>query len=85
MTRDQIKDAVRAYIAQQFLAGESPDNITDDTELVTTGVLDSLASLNLVSWLEEKFAVNIEAHEVDVDHLNTLDLITDMVLAKQSA
>jgi len=78
----EIKAAVREYILQKFLPDESPESVTDDTELVTSGVLDSLASLNLVSWLSEKFGVEVEAHEIDVDHLNTIDLITDLVKSK---
>lgn len=83
MTKDEIKAAVRAYIGAQFLPDEDPENIGDDVELIDSGVLDSLATLNLVSWLEERFGVRVEAHEVDVDHLNTLNLIADLVVAKR--
>ena len=83
MTKDEIKAGVRQYIATQFLPDEDPENIGDDTELINTGVLDSLATLNLVSWLEERFGVRVEAHEIDVDHLNTLSLIADLVAAKR--
>jgi acyl carrier protein len=83
LTRDEIKRDARAFVAAQFLPGESPDSIGDDTKLFSEGILDSLASLKLVSWLEEKYGVQIEAHEVGVDHLDTLELIADLVLAKR--
>jgi len=82
MTTNEIKIAVRDYILKTFLPDESPESVGDDTELVTSGVLDSLGSLNLVSWLSETFGVEVEAHEVDVDHLNTINLITDLVKSK---
>jgi acyl carrier protein len=81
--KDDIVSTIRDYIAAQFLPGESPESITDETKLFTGGILDSLASLKLVSFLEERFAVKIEAHEVDVDHLDTLGTIADLVIAKQ--
>lgn len=84
MTKEEIKLAVRAYVAAEFLGGEDPETITDDTLLVSDGILDSLASLKLVSWLDERFGAHFEAHEVDVDHLDTLDLIADTVLQKRS-
>ena len=84
MNKNDIKTIIRDYIVQQFLPGENPENITDQTRFFTGGILDSLASLKLVSFLEEKFGVKIEAHEVDVDHLDTLDTIADMVNAKQA-
>lgn len=82
MDRNTIIEAARAYIAAEFLPGEDPASITLETRLVSDGILDSLASLKLVSWLEERFGVNIEAHEVDVDHLDTLGMIADLVLSK---
>ncbi len=83
MTKDEIGAQVRAYIAAEFLQGESPDSISPDTRLVSDGILDSLASLKLVSWLEERFNVSIAAHEVDVEHLDTIDLIAGLVLSKR--
>ena len=83
MTNEEVKAEVRAYVAAQFLPGESPDSLTDATLLVSDGILDSLGSLKLVSWLEERFGVSIEAHEVDVEHLDTLDLIAELVLSKK--
>lgn len=84
MTRDEVKLKVRDYIARQFLAGDDPSSLTDDVKLVSDGIIDSLGSLKLVSWLEESFAVRIEAHEVDADHLDTVDAIAGMVVAKRS-
>ena len=83
MTKDEITSQVRAYIAGEFLQGESPESISPDTRLVSDGILDSLASLKLVLWLEERDGVRIAAHEVDVDHLDTLGLIADLVLSKR--
>ena len=50
---------------------------------MTTGILDSLATLKLVTFLEEKFDIAVEAHEADAENLNTLELITDLVARKK--
>jgi acyl carrier protein len=81
--KNETKDIVREYIVRHFLPGEDLNSVTDQTKLFSGGILDSLASLRLVSFLEERFAVTIEAHEVDVDHLDTLDSIADLVIARQ--
>lgn len=82
MTRDEIKQIARAYICQQILSGVDESELTDDTALVSDGILDSLASLKLVSFLEERFGISVAAHEVDVEHLDNLNLIADTVLSK---
>lgn len=83
MDKAEIKSLVRAFVAAQFLPGEAPESITDDVKLVSDGIIDSLGSLKLVSFLEEQFGVSVEAHEVDVDHLDTLESIAAMVESKR--
>ena len=72
-----------AYILKEFLPGEDPNELTDATPLVTGGILDSLATLKLVAFLEERFGITLEAHEADVEHLNTICDITELVLSKK--
>jgi acyl carrier protein len=79
---DQIKEILKGYILKEFLPGENPDELTDSTPLVTTGILDSLATLKLVSFLEEHYAIKIQAHEVDVEHLNTISDMSQLVQSK---
>jgi len=85
MTRDQIMETVKEYILQQWLPGEDPRNLGPSTELITSGILDSLATLELVSFLEEKYGIELQAHEVDASRIGTLSAIADLVLAKQAA
>ena len=77
-----IRDEIRHYIVGRFLPGEKPENLTDQTPLVTSGVLDSLATMTLVSHLEETYGIRIEAHETSVDNLNTVSDISSLVARK---
>jgi acyl carrier protein len=82
MTVEQAKGTVKDFILKEFLPGENPDNLTDSTPLISAGVLDSLAVLRLVAHLEETFAIQLAAHEVNVDNLNTVADIANFVLSK---
>ncbi|MCC7547518.1 MAG: acyl carrier protein [Burkholderiales bacterium] len=79
---EQVKRAVKDFILKEFLPGEDPANLTDDLPLITTGILDSIATLKLVLHLEEKYGITLEAHEADKEHLDTLDKITALVAGK---
>jgi acyl carrier protein len=85
VNKDDVRRSVKTFIVEELLPGEDPDNLTDQTRFVSDGILDSLASLKLVSHLEEHFGVKIEAHEVDVDHLDTLDSIAELVISKRGS
>ena len=73
---------VKGYILEEFLPGENPDELTEATPLITGGILDSLALLKLVAFLEERFHIQLQAHETAVDHLNTLSDIAKLVHSK---
>lgn len=79
-----IQRSVKQFILDQFLPGEDPDELTADTELITTGILDSIATLKLVAHLESEFDITIEAHEADAENLNTLQDIASLVSSKLS-
>jgi acyl carrier protein len=82
---EDIKNTIKEYILKEFLPGENADNLTDSTPLVTGGVLDSIATLKLVSFLEEQYGIQVEAHEADVDNLNTIADIVRYVESKLAA
>lgn len=82
MQEDPIKSQVKNFILEEFLPGERPEALTDETGLVTEGVLDSLATLRLVSFLEKQFNVSLAPHEVDAEYLNTLPSIAALVRSK---
>src|SRR5688572_2338365 len=73
---------VKNFILSEFLPGENPENLTNLTPLITSGVLDSLATLKMVAHLEETYGVQFEAHEMDASNLNTLSNIANLVRAK---
>ncbi len=74
---------IRDFILREFLPGENPEELTDSTPLVTGGILDSLATLRLVSFLEERFGIEIKPHEVDAEYLDTIDTISRLVDGKR--
>jgi len=81
---NEIKEAIRAHILAEYLPGESPANLRDDTPLRTSGILDSMATLALVSFLEERFRVQIDAHETGVETFDRIDDIAALIGRKQA-
>jgi acyl carrier protein len=78
-----IKQDLKEFILREFLPGEDPDALTEATPLITGGVLDSIATLKLVLFLEERFGVAFQAHETDAEHMDTIDQIERLVRSKK--
>ncbi len=77
-------EAIKGFVLQEFLPGEDPSALEETTPLITTGILDSIATLKLVVFLEERFGIQLEAHEAGVEHLNTIGDMVTLVAAKRA-
>jgi acyl carrier protein len=82
---DNVKEEIRHYILTEFLPGEKPANLLDDTRLRTTGILDSMGTLKLVSFVEDRFGIEVEAHEAGVDNFDSIEDIASFVGRKRAA
>ncbi len=80
---EDIAKVVHHFILREFLPGEDPDELTPSTPLITGGILDSISTLKLVVFLEEQFAITIEAFEAGVEHLDSIAQIADLVDEKK--
>ena len=78
-----ITEAVKAFILKEFLPGQDPDELTESTPLITSRILDSLATIKLVLFIEEQFKITVQPHETDVEHMNTLTDIANLVQSKK--
>jgi len=82
---EDIEKDVHSFILNEFLPGEDPSELTDSTPLITGGILDSITTLKLVVYLEERFGITVEAHEAGVEHLDSIRQIADLVAEKKAA
>jgi acyl carrier protein len=82
-TAAEVRDVVRSYILKEFLPGVPASELTDETPLISGGILDSLATVRLVAMLEERYQVEVEAHEASISHFNSVADIASLVQSKK--
>jgi acyl carrier protein len=82
---DDIVRDVKAYILERYLSGENPEALTPETPLITSGILNSLATLELVAFIEERYGLELEASDLSPERLGTLESIARLVQAKLAA
>lgn len=82
---NNIESDIQSYILREFLPGEDPSELKSDTPLITGGILDSISTLKLVVYLEQHFAITVEAHEAGVDHLDSIASIAQLIATKKRA
>ncbi len=79
---DALMQRIKNFIMEEFLPGESPDELTRTTPLISGGILDSIATLKLVMFMEETYGVSFEPHEVDKENLDNLASIVRLLQSK---
>lgn len=83
-SREEIRDVIRNFIISEFLPGEDPSFLADDTKLISGGIMDSIAIVRLVSYLEERFELQLQSQDVTVSRFDTIERIVGTIQEKSS-
>jgi acyl carrier protein len=76
MTTEAI---VKRFVVDEFAPDIEPDQLDPDYDLLEGGILDSLALLTVVAWIEDRFAVPVDAGEIGEDDLRSVRAICSLV------
>jgi acyl carrier protein len=75
VTEVQILQTLTAYFSKELGAKD----LGADDSLLTSGMLDSLAIVKLLSFVEEEFDVEISDADFDPENFETLTSITKLI------
>lgn len=64
-------DAVRSFIVDTFLFGEG-DQIKGETSFLESGIIDSTGILELVTFLEKTYGIQIQDDELVPENLDSI-------------
>lgn len=70
---------VRSYLIENFLYMHRDAELGDDEQLLERGILDSMGVMELVSFLEEEFGVQLADEEITEANLGTVGSITRLM------
>ena len=79
----EIKVKVRDFIIENFLFGNA-NGLKDDTSFLEEGIIDSTGVLELVTFLEENFAIQVEDEELIPENLDSIDNVTGYLERKMA-
>jgi long-chain acyl-CoA synthetase len=80
---ETIRQRIRSFIVEDILASADAAGFTDDTNLRECGILDSFSALKLVSFIEDKFEVQLEAEDFEAGKLFAITSLESLVLSKR--
>jgi acyl carrier protein len=82
---DDIKDNIRSHILKEILETGLDEPLANNAPLIDGGILDSISVASLMSFLEDRYKIVIEADDLSDGSMNTIDSIASMVKSKRPA
>jgi len=79
------KAKIRAFIFNNFLIGGSEENLNDDDSLLEKGIIDSTGILELITFVEETFNIEVADSEVIPDNFDSVNKICSYIGRRTSS
>ena len=77
--RDGRRTELHAFLRTIQRAGRPAETLGDTDPLVASGLIDSLAVLQIVTWLETTHGIDFSARGIDPEQLGTIGGILDVI------
>lgn len=69
---EQIRQELRRFVVTNFLLGEDDAVLDDDASFIEQGIVDSTGVLELVSFLEQRYAIKLDDEDLVPDNLDSV-------------
>ena len=73
-----IKEKVKGFLTSSMTI----TNLSDDENLFDSGIVNSLFAVQLMTFIENTFAIEVETEDLDIENFKSLNAATAFVLRK---
>ncbi len=77
-----IESTIEKFVVDELILGAKGTKLDPDSSLINSGVIDSLALLRLITFIEEKFGVTVDDTEVVPENFETINIMKGFIEAK---
>ncbi len=77
-SENAIKDTVRRFIS----TSSNISDLDDDNNLFESGVVNSLFAVQLMTFIEKAFAIEVGMDDLDIENFKSLNATTAFVMRK---
>jgi acyl carrier protein len=79
---NSITPEIRDYISRNFLFSDKGFPYGDDASFLEEGIIDSLGIIELVSFVEKKFAISVADHELLPTNFDSVSKLSSFIANK---
>lgn len=82
--RKLLEAVINEYISRELVSRPELLPLKNDTQLLDSGILDSLALLKLVMFMEQEFQVEVVPEELVPENFATIETIANYIRTAKS-
>lgn len=73
------KEIIRDFISSELLDGARGTPVGDEDQLIENGIIDSLGIMSLLSFVEERFSMQIPGDDLMPENFASITAISNLV------
>lgn len=77
-------EVIRNFVIENYLFGRGGEELSNDSEFLKMGIIDSMGVLELVGFIEEEFGISIDDEELVPENLDSVNRIVAYVAKKRA-
>lgn len=81
--QQHIHQTIRRYILENFLFTDDLSALNDEESLLEQGIIDSTGALEIITFIEETFAIQVHDDEMLPENLDSVKNISSFILRKK--
>jgi acyl carrier protein len=76
---EDLKKLLIDYVKKEYLDQDSDQTITEDTKLISGGIVDSFSMVSLKMFIEKKFHIKIPDEKATPEAFDSVNNIIDLI------
>jgi acyl carrier protein len=76
---EDVKKMIIDYVKREYLEEDSPQQITENTKLISSGIVDSFSMVSLKMFLEKKFQIKIPDEKATPEAFDSVNNIINLL------
>ncbi|MFT7558828.1 MAG: acyl carrier protein [Flavobacteriales bacterium] len=78
----EVEAELKEFILEEFLPDEDAEDLTNDIELISTGILDSVSVIKVIAYIEGEYSIVIEPAEANAANMNSIEAMAKLIQTK---
>ena len=76
---DEIKKMIIEYVKKEYLDEDDDTEVTADTPLISSGIVDSFSMVSLKTYLEKKFQIKLPDEDATPEAFDSVNNIIELI------